>query len=516
MYATQEYIDILTIGLSAQTGIEIRAGGEWAADVKQKILYYKADSLRNLPFGLVRGLLLHEIAHIKWTEEVDPFSAVAKPYEHAIHNVYNAFEDLRIERELKSTYGDYATNAIDVANYYALIDKIEKSKQDLTSLSRIDQFLNLVLIEDLMGKNAIVRHNIYIRLDEFKTDKRVQEIFEENEDIIDQICNNVRWSTSTRKMAEIIDGNLIPIIRELLEEDEKEQQKKQQEDQGKEGEEEGQGQGQNQGKGQPQSRKGGLMAQLLEELKEQTGLQYCLDGHFKNAPPVERPTEAEALAILRPYSSTLAQRLRDILIERATIRYTGNTKSGRLLNRNAYKVTIPNETRIFSRRTNPDTPDYSVYIALDSSGSMASEGRAVYAFMGAVLLKDVCHRLNFPIKIFAYDTKAWELKRTDDYHGNGGGTNDATALDAINNEMIAGDNNIVFVVTDGETGRTQQFDTVKKELIKKGATIYGVGIGKESSIQHAIKHNYDPAIYVPEVKDLPLELIRTMRLLIKR
>lgn len=507
MYATQEYIDMVTIGLSAQTGINIKPGENWGVDIKNKTLYYVPETLRNLPFEIVRGFLLHEIGHIHFTDVIETLEPSVAKYPHAMPGIYNAFEDLRIEQKLKGKYGDYAGNALTASNYYAVITKEQQTNRDFTKMSKVNQFIHLALFEHLYHANDYLRYS-YFDAKKYMLDKEVEKRYRQCWSELGQFTERCQWLRSTQSLQTDVNNIFIPMVKDWLEEEE-EQAK--QNAQGQGGGEEG---GEGQSKGKPQTASGSIMEQMMNDIKKHGGMQHSL-GHKVNPPPIIKPTEAEALGLLRPYASTLANRLRDILIEKISLRYTGNTKSGKLLNRNAYKAVIPNESRIFSRKNNPDTVMYDIHVALDSSGSMASQGRGVYAFLGTVLLKDVARRLNFPINIVAYDDKAWELEKMDDYTANGGGTDDWVALQAIDKKIQPERENLVFVITDGETERNGNFDKYRKSLEDKGAHVFGVGIGEGVSKETMIQ-NYPNALYVPDVKNLPAELIRTLRMMIHR
>lgn len=227
----------------------------------------------------------------------------------------------------------------------------------------------------------------------------------------------------------------------------------------------------------------------------------------------KHPTEKECKMLLRPYATVLAQRLGDVLKEQATVRWTGLHTGGKLLSKNAYKVGIAGETRVFSKRSNPDTPMYTVTFCIDASGSMAGQN-ATYAFVGAALLKDVCERLHFKVNLIAFESTAWKLKTLDGYSDTGGGTNDIEAMRLVNKTISSQDENIVFFITDGETNRDSYWDKVRHEVERKNAIIYGIGIGGVS--EYNIRDHYEHGICVPEVKDLPKTLIAIMRATIKR
>lgn len=574
MYATQQYIEALTVGLSSQTGATIRAGDEWKVDIKNKILTYDLRHLTSLPFGVVRGLLLHEIGHLIYTGIVADSPAVQKYGAKLMMELYNPMEDIRIEERMRRKYGEYARLPIDDMNYWGIKNHIYNNNKDFTKLPRITQFSLLCLfgeaarrdcyVSQMVGGNAYhAKSNQYGFMFDIKVVKKfLDECHGGHGRFITDFLNQCRFLGDSAQLQEVIDKDLLPKVKDLLDEDKKDpkDQPKPQQSQGQP--QQGQGQGQPQQKddkdkdkkdgkgkgggknkddkdddkdgkgssggqgkdkddkkddsqGQPQS--GGqdgskkVGASLSEASK---GDKFGMQKNDNPRPIEARPAEAEATALMYPYAMTLAQRLRDILKEQSATRWRGQHKSGKLLGKNAYKVCIKDETRVFSKKTTADTPKYDVYMAIDSSGSMAGP-KSVHAFMAACLLKKTCQVLGFELNLYRFDLDCTKMNTLDDYKATGGGTEDTEAFREIEHDMKSNTASVVFIVTDGETGRNDDYEDIIKKIKSKGGEIYGIGIG-ESIRKETIEANYENPVVVQKSENLPKEIISIMRRIIKR
>lgn len=540
MDSNKEYIDILISGLSAQTGIKLIPGKQWKANQTKKELTYNQEDLKNLPFDVVRGLMLHEMGHILYSPSFKESDAVKKYGAEMMSSIYNTFEDMRIERRLTLRFGSYARCGLDSVDVWGVEQHLFNNGGRYDELSKVEQFLILSLfrfyaqyVTDYSVGQYLGPDAEYLWSPDKWTypiatfDKKVKSKHKAKRKIISQIIYHCYQAVTVEELQKIVDDDLIPIIKDFIED--KEDKKK---GKGKKQQQGQQQQGQQQGKSEPKIGKGeGKPQKGDDEGKDgkpikgegDTKIEMVKGGSkgFSTNPSkkmerrkITKPTEMEARALLRPISYVFSQKLKDVLKEQKAIRFTGNYKSGKLLNKNAYKVAIGGETRIFSKRNNPDTPEYAVYIALDSSGSMCGE-KSTYAFLGAALLKDVCTRLNFPVKVYEYDTEIRELKNLDGYTDAGGGTNDSVVMRQLDKDVNSSENSLVFIITDGETGRDDDFNILKKKLKQKNVVTFGVGIGAEY-MRDSLKRNYDNAVCVEKVEELPFQLLTLMRTIIHR
>lgn len=519
LYATRQYIQMITSALSQETGVRIQESNKWAADPDGNILYYDLESLKYLPFMVARGILLHEISHLLHTKNPTPSKKWRDKYSIAsLHNIYNAYEDIRIEKLIVDKYGYFVQHSLKGSLLYILEKNLYNG---IDKMSRMDQFLFLSIYEHHVKYNTHGINDYYeisnilssgfqiYRLSDVINptgplfiDKDVHERYWDNIGEVDDVIKQIIRAPKTQKVVDIIDTRLISLVEDFLEEDSKERQEQEQQA----GEQDSQQKKQRINLSDLAEDKDG---QLQERL--QSGFQHTDDKKY-----LEKPTEQEAIALLNPYIVTLTQRLQSILQEKAHTKWRGAYQSGKLLNKHAYKVTIPDETRMFSKKTTPDNPHYHVWIALDASGSMSDEQRGLYAYLGAILLKRVLQNLKCKVTLLQFHDEAKIVQDIEkEYQWNGGGTQDASALRLINKDIRPEEDNLIFFLTDGETDLYQREEELDKLVHRYHAQVFGIGIGSDISKEILIK-NYPHGLQVSEVQLLPQALIGLIRSVIKR
>lgn len=548
MQATEEYIHVLTSALSQETGVKIKPGKSWMANVKDKVLIYPQDDLRCLPFYAVRGLLLHELSHILYsTDTPKPLDAIKEYGEKIIFHAFDMLEDQRCESLIMKRYGGFAMKAISDMNYYGVARMIDKCHGDFTQYPKYEQYMRISHllclsdrhneINELVGyrcNHFLEEPNQYNMMDLYWVDPKVRKHFKKTIEQVEKISWKVTNAKTTKEVLDITVNEYLPLLKPLIDKDDKQDQDQKQNQQGKSKSDNQKGQQKQQPPQNSQNDQGGNDGQsgsmpisISDQLKKDLNAEVILgkDGNngkktlagtalaqLKKRQP--RLSEAEAAALLRPYITTLATRLRYILQEKAATRFRGLYKQGKLLGKNTYRVLLPNEDRIFSQKSTPDTPKHAVYMAIDCSGSMDGD-RETFAFTGGVLLKHVSKELGFTVHMYEFDGGCRELYRLDDYYEKGGGTADEAAFEQIYKDASPSEDNLVFIVTDGETRDNNRGRIMRKLEKERNAQIFGIGIGNGISFE-TVKQNYPRALKVNEPKELPSALINLMRNIIHR
>ena len=93
--ANRQYIEALTSGLAEGSDIKFKEGDRWCVDISKKTLHYNQRELNNWPIETVKGLILHETGHLKYTTIDEEQSDIYKAHPEAmqlIHNVLNQNE----------------------------------------------------------------------------------------------------------------------------------------------------------------------------------------------------------------------------------------------------------------------------------------------------------------------------------------------------------------------------------------------------------------------------------------
>jgi hypothetical protein len=503
MQATQDYIDLLATALNQRTGVVIRPGKSWAADYKQGILEYDKRDLLYLPIGVVRGFLIHEIGHLKFTGEYEAGRPYPQKYRQRYHEVMNCSEDMRIESKLVEQYGDFAKSSLQSVNHFSM----QQVAGSYTNQPKYVQILLKILNNYYSQQYPLIRHTVSASSYGFSPE--VDKLYNDHQREFSEVIHRIRYSNSTIEMQDIVDSQLIPLIKDFLDEDNDKQEQQQQSGQG--------GADGNKQEGKPGKPTDGSQNQRPQDnldnknptsiIKSPGKYHGLKSGGDSNKTPIPNITLAEAVVLVRPYALTLAQRLRGVLNDIKAVHWRGNHQSGKLLSKNAYKVGL-GDSRIFSKKTEPDTPYYSVFMAIDSSGSMEGEP-AQNALLGATLLQEASKNLKFKLHLYAFDSNCRKLKDLSGYNATGGSTDDYKAMREFLKDIVPGEQNIAFIVTDGDVNLSDERTVLLKKL-SKVAKVYGIGIG-DSRIEQSIRRAYPNPVFCPKVEDIPKELIGIMR-----
>lgn len=502
----RDYLEIIGSALTDKTGVTIRAGNQWRANVKKKILEYDRNDLERLDFDLSKGLLLHELGHIKFTEPIANTTALEKNYPEAGHDIINAFEDMRIEYQLTNELGDFAEKPLLKLNGTVTDDNITKSNGSFTDMPKLHQFLHLTLMAKETERNDYINgilgyHAGRITYDQaynpiVKLSPEIIQKWNDNRELILDIANRTQRAGSTAELAGILDRELTPIIAEFLPEAEKnplyrgtadaDDEKKLPEGMDKTGQ--------------------------LRKMTKAGGHLSIPDGQKRDRS--ELPEIGRTIFEYGAIGRTIGQKLNDILKERRATKYTGNYTTGRLLSKNVYKI-LTNDNRIFSRKLENKPAGYRFYFCVDNSGSMNGEP-AYYAIQTAQILQMALEPFYLPIKYYQYGEEAREIVNFDDYRADGRTTNDLPALELVRNDAKSypTDEKIIFLLTDGYTENRPERSEIIRDLKQNHGYIFAIGIGNFDI--HGLQTNYENIVKTRTPAELPAELLKLVRSIITR
>ena len=533
--ATREYMQLLANALGEDNEVKIKESprGGWSTDMITKTIYYNPVDLVTVPFDAARGFILHEIAHVKYSQAVldeKDRETVTKYGSERMHLMYNMFEDFRIEHLIMNRYDRYAIYALEASSRILTARMYFASNFNMSMLPKVQQFLFISHIDFKTCISSSMREMIDHRLKGYSHIRKfpymefspeVTERYVKHNGFIRDFMNRVRLKAeSTLEVENMVDQEYVPLIEDWLKEEPASDpsqisfclNKSHKHEKGKPEKTEEEGASEEKGEGDPTEEQ---EDRLISEASHAFEITDVATDH---ASMWIKPSKQEAKSLLLPYINTLSNRLQDVLKETTASRFTGHRKAGKLLSPNAYKVVL-NEDRVFSKRTNPKQPKYNIYFGLDRSGSMGRD-RIIPSYMAAVLIGEACKQLKMPVSYYAYETCTKRLSDVDKYDG-GGADNREDRLfemvaDDIKKSRKGEEDNILFVITDGGTSRGHgDFIAQEKRLLDLNTTIYGVGIG-DQSVEKMIHEVYPNGIYVPKVEDLPFEMIKLMRNIIHR
>lgn len=486
MKATRNYIEAITTAIAKDEKITFKEGKGWATDIKNRVLHYPPNDLLQHDIDAVKGFIIHETGHINFTTETP--NPILKKHP-SINQVYNVLEDLRIENEQIKKYGDFASEPLKTINSMGLLSKIENDGENLKQAPELMQYLHELqgyIIPEALELNATMSmHTVYDLQDKMghitgeKIHKKVIDTLKNamgTSNLVDMIKN----CRNTEQIKDLAHKYILPYIEDLLDEADK----------------------------QPDKLKG------LEPTKTY-GVGYQPPKLYRSK---SIPTDNELKALLSPYINTLQRRLVDILKEKSATKWNGNHKQGKLLSKNAYKV-LTNDTRIFSKKNNPDKPDYTVTIILDESGSMVRGTKHPNTYISAYLLEQTCKKMGFKVNLIKMDSYPTVIKNLSDYRTiRAGGNSEMRALQEARDMLNKTDDNIVFLLTDGlACDNKNSIKQIIRDLENKyNTTLLAIGIALPSQDIEEMKQVYPNNIQAENPETLPTVMINAMRRLIAR
>jgi len=504
IYANREYVEILTASLSGATGIKTAAGERWAFDMTNKTLIYNPLDLVHRPFYQVRGLVLHEMGHLMYTQSVDS-SALYQKYPR-LNEAYNVCEDLRIEQKLFLQFGDFATESIKPSNADMLaetfapaeIAKCDPLRQTLLSIAYLLESADNYFLTTSPLTNAMP----ILHPDALKVIEKIK-----REVSLGDWAYEITRLDSFGKIQAWVDKNLYPYIKELLEKNPEKS----------DGDQDGKGNGKDDKSKSQAAKEGNANGKKQAEARpvsdEGGGIRAGTGASRDDLTPV--PEYNEASALMRPYSDTLSNRLADVLKEKKAVNYSGLHKRGRLLSRNVTKI-ITNEERVFSRRNNPDTPDYKIYVVLDRSSSMRGS-LAASAYLAGVMVYNTARKLKMPVEVWAFNDAVEVIAKDDrkeEYflrYNTSGGTDDSLMVKYLAAKVKKDPTTpLMFIIGDGEGVSLPQGDLA---YLQKRGFIMGIGVGNGAG---SVARAYPNGVCVENAADVSKTIIKTLREIIKR
>lgn len=488
--ATRSYVEAIITALNAEGKVTFKEGDSWKTDIKNKVVYFVMTDLLEMDYIQAKGCVLHELAHCLYTEPNEP-TELLKKFPGAMMAVYNCFEDIRVDVKMRGAYGNFYIEATEETILHAgikIANAIHMGKPPTDSLVKI--ILNMSLW--YMGDKAVghVNERIIDSIRKIVYQFTFPVCSEPERSAIKHIFDGghitkIMKMGSLKQTQDYVDECIYPILKDFIHPDdptgEIAKHNERHEDH-KEGEE-------------------------IENESRSSG-----DGSNEEW-GANIPTDAELDAILGPYIGTLASRMDTILKERLATKFAGSYLTGKLLSKNAYKVTIPDMNRIFSKKRKVDKPHYVFTLMLDESGSMEEGSRHRDAYMGAYLVEQVCKRMGFEVGVWKFGYRATKIKRVSDYRKiMSGGNDEYESLNAVQKTLDRSKDNIVLMITDGQIGSSPKELTTQLE--KEGILVIGIGIGSVAS-EEVSKH-YVHRVGVPRTEDLPKAMVEILKKLIHR
>lgn len=434
---SREYIELVTSALSGRSGIQFERGGEWKYNPRQKVLTYNPIDIQNLPPGVAKGLILHELGHAMFTEPTKQ-TEIEKEYP-SIQDMYNIAEDARIEKKLSGTFGSFSSENIGEKNTVVSPIALAQYKKEYTHLTPYQKIARATALSR-EGISNTEAWNFFMDSEsgfDYKKRQEVAELYRK----ISQTITDATHANSTQEVKQLVDEGIAPLLSKYL--DKKEQ---------------------------PSMK--GAGAEEIQELKKKGG------GAGKKTNSVTIPPYQEAKALIKPYARVLAEKLKQILSENAHPVPNGRYRSGLLSGNRAVDVCMGHE-RPFMRRQEASKQTYKFVIALDNSGSMRGAEKSVNSYLSAVMLDEVATLLGFGYDALMFGDEVIQCMDRSDiekYRADGGSTDDTSAIEVIEKHTEKGDNSLIFIIGDGSGKGLSENEKYFRKIKEKGGQVFGIGL----------------------------------------
>ena len=236
---------------------------------------------------------------------------------------------------------------------------------------------------------------------------------------------------------------------------------------------------------------------------------------------------APLLNISRLLQRSIKQQLND--------KRNGGKQTGLLMGRRLDTHSLSrNDGHVFYKNALPNnTPELSIGLLLDESGSMGGCDRATYARAAAIILYDFCKALNIPVMVYGHSTGSGvdlysyaefeAIDRDDCYRlmdiSSRGSNRDGAALRFVAEQLSKRreDIRILILVSDGQPADTGYYGTaaeedlrgIKQEYARKGILFIAAAIGND---KENIERIYgDSFLDITDLNKLPVALTSVVK-----
>lgn len=232
----------------------------------------------------------------------------------------------------------------------------------------------------------------------------------------------------------------------------------------------------------------------------------------------------------------ISRQLKKNLVKQLTEKRLGGKQTGLLMGRKLDVHSIHrNDGKVFYKNTLPnETPELSVALLLDESGSMRSCDRCTYARAAAIILYDFCQSLGIPIAIYGHSTgsgmkgestvELYSYAEFDSYDNNDKhrlmdisarrSNRDGAPLRFMAENLVKRleEIKILILVSDGQPADSGYYGTaaeedlrgIKKEYQRKGILFIAAAIGND---KENIQRIYgDSFMDITDLNQLPVKL----------
>jgi hypothetical protein len=440
--------------LARQYKVIVREGEGWAANIKEKKVFYKKKDIYSLSEDHILGLLLHEIAHIHYTTDI----AMPQINPELIHSCLNMIEDISIEHIIG---GDYP-NAGEI---------LESTKQEILD--------TLVKILPKMENTSLHEKAMLYASAKFsgRGDKTPKEDYAILGNEIAKIMINKKNEILERKQTK----DLLPLVKEIV----------------------------NMllakfGQPTPEEKRR-MMADARGQLLAQDGLSQggnarnkiakTLGGRGWKGSAFDGATNVLFIDKIADKANIIGKQLRSVLKRNNAMEFGGRYRTGKLMTKRLNRIKITKDRKPFGRRIIKSNQSYAFAIASDVSGSMFGGGsvqQADYALSSMYMVAEALRLAGIPRSLTVFGTRAalvnkinklairWSdlaskeiLKRAGNSNTN---IHEAMKMEREQLHSIRAERKILIILTDGQSDRERMKEEYEKAQ-KEGIECIAIGIG---------------------------------------
>lgn len=447
--------------LAKQHKITLREGQRWAANLQNRVIEYVEEDLFDLPDNQVIGLLLHEIAHIHYTEPGWLVGIEKEPNKMLYKNTMNALEDISIEYLIGLDY----TNAEEILTE-TMQDNISRVIKILPTMRTLTKFEKAIFYAIIIFNG---RGFSNLKKDYEKAGKEAGEYMLQEKKRIYEREKTSDHKTLAKEIIDILTKNLgqpTDEERKRMEANDVDQT--------------------NKGERAASSVKG----KVIKDIKEGHG--WGVDGKFN--------TRIDYIEEIGDQANIIGRQLRQILKVNNAMEFGGRYAAGKLKAKRIAKIITSRDRKPFSRRIVKSNKSYAFAIACDVSVSM--DGGPIHTAMsGLYMCAEALRIANVPRSLIIFGCEATEINpinkigiRWDEIiderkikESKNGGTSIHNGVKMAREQLekVQAERKIMIVLTDGESDRyklEEEYHLTKKKGIE------AIGITVKSNNYY---HRYD-------------------------
>jgi len=214
-------------------------------------------------------------------------------------------------------------------------------------------------------------------------------------------------------------------------------------------------------------------------------------------------------------AKTLAQQIKNTLLNRKMTRFAINQKRGKLHTSQAYRITRDNYSVFKKRQEKSKDLNYTIGFALDTSGSMKEGQKFPFAMQGAYLLAEASKQAKIKIYLTSFNSLPTDYEDFNDMNDRAEVGGDNSIREAVENLIkkptTINSSRIDIIVTDG-VDNTVDAQYLKEVEAKHNRRIVGVGLGLQQGAELAyFKRNFPDGILVENPAELPQAFISLVK-----